>query len=112
MAAAQFDQFTQALFGKVESVIIVCAILILVVGIPLYWLRLKLERTLIGFIRSSRERRQTQKSAANTNSSERLPHCPVCNALMVKRLARRGVSAGSSFWGCSNYPKCRGTRAV
>ena len=47
MAAAQIDQFTQALFGKAESVIIVCAILILVVGIPLYWLRLKAERGLI-----------------------------------------------------------------
>ena len=63
VAATQIDQFTQALFGKVESVIIVCAILILVVGIPLYWLRLKLERTLIRVIRSARERRQMQKSA-------------------------------------------------
>ena len=95
MAAAQIDQFTQALFGKVESVIIVCAILILVVGIPLYWLRLKLERALTGVIRSARARRQAQKSAANTDSSEAVPHCPVCNVLMVKRLARRGVSAGS-----------------
>jgi len=111
-AAAQIDQFTQALFGKAESVLIVCAILIVVVGIPLYWLRLKAERALIRVIRSARERRQAQKSAANTDSSETVPHCPVCNALMVKRLARRGVSAGSSFWGCSNYPKCRGTRAI
>jgi ribosomal protein L37AE/L43A len=111
MAGTQIDQFTQALFGKVESVLIVCAILILVVGIPLYWLRLKAEGALIRGIRSARSRRQRQKSAANTDSSETVPHCPVCNALMVKRLARRGVSAGSSFWGCSNYPKCRGTRA-
>jgi Topoisomerase DNA binding C4 zinc finger len=112
MAALQMDQFTQALFGKAESVMIVCAILILVVGIPLYWLRLKAERGLIRVIRSSRNKRQTEKSAINTNSSETVPHCPVCNALMVKRLARRGLNAGSSFWGCSNYPKCRGTRAI
>jgi hypothetical protein len=112
MAAAQIDQFTQALFGKAESVLIVCAILIVVVGIPLYWLRLKAERGLIRVIRSARERRQAQKSAANTDSSETVPHCPVCSALMVKRLARRGVSAGSTFFGCSNYPKCRGTRAI
>src|SRR5437016_12778573 len=112
MLIAQNDQFTQALFGKVESVLIVCAILIVVVGIPLYWLRLKAERGLIRVIRSARNRSQAQKSAANTDSSETVPHCPVCNALMVKRLARRGLSAGSTFWGCSNYPKCRGTRAV
>jgi hypothetical protein len=97
MAAPQIEQFTQALFGKVESVIIVFAILILVVGIPLYWLRLKLERALINRIRFARNRRQTEKSAANTNESETVPHCPVCNALMVKRIARRGAGVGSTF---------------
>jgi hypothetical protein len=97
MATAQIDQFTEALFGKAESVMIVCAILILVVGIPLYWLRLKAERGLIRVIRSSRNRRQTQKSAPDTNSFETVPHCPIYNALMVKRLARRGSSAGSNF---------------
>src|SRR5206468_11213639 len=112
MLIAQIEQFTQALFGKVESVLIVCAILIIVVGIPLYWPRLKAQRGLIRVIRSARERRQAQKSAAKIKSSETVPHCPVCNALMVKRLARRGSGAGSTFWGCSNYPKCRGTRAV
>src|SRR5947207_13600720 len=112
MAAPKIDQFTQALFGRVESVIIVCAILILVVGIPLYWLRLKAERAFIRVIRSARERRQAQKSAANTDSSETVPHCPICNALMVKRLARRDSGARATFWGCSKYPKCRGTRAI
>ena len=53
MAATQIDQFTQALFGQIESVAVVCAILILVVGIPLYCLRLTLERTLIRVIRSA-----------------------------------------------------------
>ena len=60
MAAAQIDQFTQALFGKAESVLIVSAILVLVVGIPLYWLRLKAERGLIRVIRASREKRRPQ----------------------------------------------------
>src|SRR5262245_54354128 len=104
--------FTQALFGKVESVIVVCAILILVVGIPLYWLKLKGEGALIRGIRSVRSGRQPKNSAPITNASETVPHCPICNALMVKRLARGGVSAGSTFWGCSNYPKCLGTRAI
>jgi hypothetical protein len=99
MLSAQNDQFIQALFGKAESAIIVSAILILVVGIPLYWLRLKAERALIRVIRSSRDKRQAQKSAANTDSFETVPHCPVCNALMVKRFARRGVSAGSNLLG-------------
>jgi hypothetical protein len=111
-ANAQIEQFTQALFGKVESVLIVCAILILVVGIPLIWLRLKLERALIRVIRSARSRRQTKNTAPITNASATVPHCPICNALMVKRVARRGSGGGSTFFGCSNYPKCRGTRSI
>lgn len=111
MPIAEADQFNQ-MFAQVERIIVVFAILIVVVGIPLYWLRLKLERGLIHVIRSARSRREKQKSLAKTVESEISPHCPVCNALMVKRVARRGSAAGSTFWGCSNYPKCRGTRAI
>lgn len=38
--------------------------------------------------------------------------CPMCGALMVKRLARRGRSRGKEFWGCSQYPSCHGTRNI
>ncbi|MDX1407165.1 MAG: restriction endonuclease [Saprospiraceae bacterium] len=38
--------------------------------------------------------------------------CPVCQSPMVIRTARRGKNAGSSFWGCSRYPECRGARAM
>jgi len=38
------------------------------------------------------------------------PVCPVCSEPMVRRVAKRGANAGSSFWGCSAYPSCRGTR--
>lgn len=34
--------------------------------------------------------------------------CPICNSIMVLRTARRGKNAGGHFWGCSNYPKCKG----
>lgn len=33
--------------------------------------------------------------------------CPKCGAPMVKRKAKKGINAGSFFYGCSNYPKCR-----
>lgn len=36
--------------------------------------------------------------------------CPVCAQLMVRRVAKRGLSPGSPFWGCSSYPRCKGTR--
>ena len=28
---------------------------------------------------------------------------------MVKRTAQRGPNAGNEFWGCSDFPRCRGT---
>ncbi|RJG10447.1 restriction endonuclease [Pseudomonas cavernicola] len=37
------------------------------------------------------------------------PVCPVCSSVMEKRTAKRGVNVGNEFWGCSLYPKCRGT---
>jgi restriction system protein len=38
--------------------------------------------------------------------------CPVCGSPMLLRTAKKGVNAGKDFWGCSQYPKCRGTREV
>lgn len=37
------------------------------------------------------------------------PHCPDCGAKMVLR-ARR--SDGKRFWGCFNFPECRGSRNI
>jgi restriction system protein len=36
--------------------------------------------------------------------------CPLCGQEMVLRTARKGTHAGERFWGCSAYPKCRGTK--
>lgn len=38
------------------------------------------------------------------------PKCPKCNLTMRLRVARSGPYQGSRFWGCSNYPRCKGTR--
>jgi restriction system protein len=40
------------------------------------------------------------------------PVCPSCGRAMVKRVVRRGPKAGESFFGCSGYPACNGTRAI
>lgn len=40
------------------------------------------------------------------------PTCPACNSSMVKRIATRGNNPGSEFWGCSRFPKCRGTISI
>lgn len=45
---------------------------------------------------------------SNKQEDDVMPKCPKCGAPMIKRKAVRGNNAGSEFWGCSNYPKCRG----
>lgn len=37
------------------------------------------------------------------------PPCPNCGSKMVLRTARQGYNIGQQFWGCSNYPRCKGT---
>jgi len=41
-----------------------------------------------------------------------LEQCPECSAVMLKRKAKTGASAGKLFWICSSYPKCRGILPV
>jgi len=38
--------------------------------------------------------------------------CPKCESEMVMRTATKGLGAGSRFWGCSAYPKCRFTMSA
>ncbi|MDO5558145.1 MAG: NERD domain-containing protein [Oscillospiraceae bacterium] len=33
--------------------------------------------------------------------------CPRCGAPLVQRTAKKGEKAGTKFWGCSGFPKCR-----
>ena len=51
------------------------------------------------------------KKATKTSSSS-IPSCPNCGSSMVKRLAQRGRNAGNYFWGCSRYPRCKGTKSI
>jgi len=41
-----------------------------------------------------------------------LAYCPACRAVMRRRLAGRGPNKGRYFWGCSRYPRCKGTRDI
>lgn len=59
--------------------------------------------------------RQHRKNVASRNTLQPTPPpptgaepaCPKCSTPMVKRLGKSGALAGTSFWGCSTYPKCR-----
>ena len=112
MGNAALDQFSNELFSKVTTVILVCGI----AGILLRALREWLEHKATQIGKARRAARKAQQSAVAAavyhGPTDDAPHCPACNAAMVKRTARRGANAGSEFWGCSGYPGCRGTREM
>ncbi|WP_366519127.1 restriction endonuclease [Natronocella acetinitrilica] len=49
---------------------------------------------------------------SETSAPPGSPACPICSNGMVLRTARRGRQSGQQFWGCSNFPNCRGTRQL
>jgi len=59
---------------------------------------------------SAQAQRPEATAVATTQAAS--PDCPRCGASMQLRTARQGANAGSNFWGCSTYPKCRGTRTA
>ena len=46
---------------------------------------------------------------SDAQTTEPIPSCPKCGRPMVRRTARRGANEGSEFWGCPEFPRCRGT---
>ena len=38
--------------------------------------------------------------------------CPACGAAMKKRVAKREANSGGEFWGCVQYPACKGIRNI
>lgn len=46
-------------------------------------------------------------TSSTRSKSSSAPTCPTCHKSMYRRSGRYG-----SFWGCSQYPKCRGTRNI
>jgi hypothetical protein len=51
---------------------------------------------------------EEKKKPSIALDEEKAPLCPVCGAKMIRRTSTRGAHKGEYFWGCSNYPKCRG----
>ena len=65
----------------------------------------------------SQQRRSTEgdPSLADEDvaiAQEAAPQCPKCSRAMILRTVRKGSAAGQKFWGCADYPVCRGTRRI
>jgi restriction system protein len=60
-------------------------------------------------------RNSTSAEAANTvrpTGPGAAPSCPKCSLPMVRRRAESGSRLGSGFWGCTEFPRCRGVVAI
>jgi four helix bundle suffix protein len=53
------------------------------------------------------ERLMTKRIEAREKNLPPSPDCPLCNRAM-----RRRKSAKGEFWGCAEFPACKGTRPV
>jgi Topoisomerase DNA binding C4 zinc finger len=69
-----------------------------------------------GWIARRRMRGEGSRKASNRGKSiaprrfdsYSQPLCPECGSSMEVKRAQRGKHAGSEFWGCSQYPRCKG----
>lgn len=50
----------------------------------------------------------TLENVSDNEVTETEPLCPICSHKMIKRVAKKGKNAGNVFWGCSQFPNCRG----
>jgi restriction system protein len=55
------------------------------------------------------ERRLAKELVPSQSNAQAAQTCPTCGSGMVRRVAKKGRNAGQAFWGCSQYPRCRGT---
>jgi restriction system protein len=53
---------------------------------------------------------QEQLAVQVIEPSGNAPTCPRCYKPMVWRTARKGAHPGERFWGCPDFPRCKGVR--
>jgi restriction system protein len=58
------------------------------------------------------EKLHAARISARNPTPEPFPTCPKCNQPMLRRTAKTGQLQGQAFWGCSDYPNCKGTRPI
>ena len=77
-------------------------------------LRRQMERTAGAFRENGGFTERMSKARLETREAQDAddpgPPCPECGAPMHKRFARKGARAGRSFWSCSKWPECPGSR--
>lgn len=63
---------------------------------------------LLPSLKISREHVKHVKNIVKEKENTNTQSCPKCGNYMVLRETKKGANIGNKFWGCSNFPKCRG----
>ena len=58
--------------------------------------------------KTNREHVKHVKNIVTEKEHVKNKSCPKCGSSMVLRETKKGQNIGKIFWGCSNFPKCRG----
>jgi restriction system protein len=61
---------------------------------------------LLALVREGQAVKPSALQPSRTQAISSAPDCPTCGSTMILRTNRTN---GQSFWGCSSYPRCRGT---
>ena len=65
---------------------------------------------LLRMIKAAQRESAGTANRGEANAPDVPPACPRCGATMERKLAKRGANAGNSFWSCTRFPQCRGSR--
>lgn len=57
-------------------------------------------------------RRRLDRARQTETTGRRQVPCPLCGRPMQRRLDRFGPRAGQSYFACSDFPRCKGTREI
>lgn len=88
---------------------VVANAMLLMIGRTLNMLKKQIEAQGRAFEKTGgfRERLTARRVEARDNAQERGPDCPQCGQPMRQRRSAKG-----DFWGCRDYPGCRGSRPM
>lgn len=64
---------------------------------------------ILSLIHALPEEQSASLLALATRGDYKTPSCPNCGTKLLMRTSSKGKNAGSRFWGCSGYPRCRYT---
>ena len=56
----------------------------------------------------TQEPASTARATVGPEPASAAPSCPKCGGEMRERVAKMGKNAGKKFWGCQNFPDCKG----